>query len=97
MLALPLVVKGVGYREINFSIEKAGDSYYSIFNDQGEGGNGACESLFVHFKRVAQVAHELCETRLASDHLYQQGCPDGNRYLVNEMGLVLLKAIIDLP
>jgi DEAD/DEAH box helicase domain-containing protein len=94
MLALPLVVKAVDQRELNFSIEKAGDSYYGIFYDQCEGGNGACENIFRNVKAIAHAAYELCSDRPSSEHLYQQGCPDGNHYLVNKLGLVVLNALL---
>jgi DEAD/DEAH box helicase domain-containing protein len=94
MRALPLIAR-VDPKEINFAIVRelgeSNSSYTGYFYDTSDGGTGATEAVFQHLRRLAEKAFEL--TQGCPKCLVQPGCPDSNKGLVKQLGLVLLDAL----
>ena len=97
MAALPLVVLS-SHNDINYVVERTGDGgYYGLFYDCSEGGNGASEAVFQNLTKLASTAAQLaqsceCETGCPKC-LQQHGCPQGNKGLLKQLGITLLRAI----
>ena len=97
MAALPLVVLSL-HNDINYVVERIGDGgYYGLFYDCSEGGNGASEAVFQNLTKLASTAAQLaesCECEIGCPKCLQQhGCPQGNKSLLKQLGITLLRAI----
>jgi DEAD/DEAH box helicase domain-containing protein len=96
MAALPLVVLASRH-DLDFVVEQDGSSFCGLFYDTTDGGNGATEGILKNLPKLVKVAAELaqsCDCEYGCPKcLIQYGCPDGNRGLLKQMGLLLLEAI----
>lgn len=97
LAALPLVVLS-GMNDVSFRVEKRGIAdYVGLFYDRVEGGSGSAEAIFKQLPKLAKVAGELarnCECESGCPKcLIQPGCPDGNKGLLKELGLLLCDAL----
>lgn len=96
MTALPLVVLA-SHHDLDFIVEQDSSEFCGLFYDTTDGGNGATEGILKNLSKLVKVAAELaqsCECEYGCPKcLIQHGCPDGNRGLLKQMGLVLLESI----
>ncbi|MBW4571990.1 MAG: DUF1998 domain-containing protein [Tolypothrix carrinoi HA7290-LM1] len=81
-----------------YVVERTGDGgYYDLFYDCSEGGNRASEAVFQNLTKLASTAAQLaqsCECEADCPKCLQQhGCPQGNKGLLKQLGITLLRAI----
>lgn len=97
MAALPLVVLSSS-NDLNYVVERVSEGVYiGRFYDTTDGGNGASEAIFQNFQELASRAAQLarsCDCLTGCPKCLQQhNCPQGNKALLKQLGLVLLEAI----
>jgi len=84
-------------RHVNFLVEKrCANDYPGLFYDLAEGGSGTEEAIFRSLPQLAHAAAELARSCSCSSGcpkcLIQSGCPDGNKALLKQVGLLLCEA-----
>jgi len=96
LAALPLTILASA-NDVNFVVEKRGaNDYAGLFYDLAEGGSGTSEAIFRSLPQLAHSAAELARSCPCSSGcpkcLIQSGCPDGNKALLKQVGLLLCEA-----
>ncbi|MBD0302807.1 MAG: DEAD/DEAH box helicase, partial [Tolypothrix sp. T3-bin4] len=96
LAALPLTILASA-NDVNFLVEKRGaNDYAGLFYDLAEGGSGTSEAIFRSLPQLAHAAAELARSCSCSSGcpkcLIQSGCPDGNKALLKQVGLLLCEA-----
>ena len=96
LAALPLTILA-SPNDVNFLVEKRGaNDYAGLFYDLAEGGSGTSEAIFRSLPQLAHAAAELARSCSCSSGcpkcLIQSGCPDGNKALLKQVGLLLCEA-----
>lgn len=97
--ALPLVVLS-STDDLNYVVDWVSEGIYvGRFYDLTDGGNGAVEALFQNFQELANRAVQLaqsCDCLTGCPKCLQQhNCPQGNKALLKQLGLILLKAVAE--
>src|ERR687886_372525 len=92
LAALPLTILASA-NDVNFLVEKRGaNDYAGLFYDLAEGGAGTSEAIFRSLPQLAHAAAELARSCSCSSGcpkcLIQSGCPDGNKALLKQVGLL---------
>ena len=96
LAALPLTILASA-NDVNFLVEKRGaNDCVGLFYDLTEGGSGTSEAIFRSLPQLAHAAAELARSCSCSSGcpkcLIQSGCPDGNKALLKQVGLLLCEA-----
>ena len=84
--------------DLNYVVDWVSEGIYvGRFYDLTDGGNGAVEALFQNFQELASRAVQLaqsCDCLTGCPKCLQQhNCPQGNKALLKQLGLILLKAV----
>ncbi|MGD1804565.1 DEAD/DEAH box helicase [Dapis sp. BLCC M126] len=94
--AIPLVVLSSS-QDVECFVQREGGETVGYFFDTCDGGNGASEAIFNQLLKFAQKATELaknCDCEYGCPRcLTQHRCPQQNRGLYKDLGLLLLEAI----
>ena len=94
--AIPLVVLSSS-QDVECFVQRQGGETVGYFFDTCDGGNGASEAIFNQLLKFAEKAKELaknCDCEYGCPRcLTQHRCPQQNRGLYKDLGLLLLEAI----
>ena len=96
LAALPLVVL-CAPSDVSYIVQKDEQGFVGGFYDLSEGGNGTSEAIWSHLQPLASAAADLARNCPCTDGCPQclilPGCPDDNRALSKQIGLLLCDAV----